>query len=614
MAHRSVAAETNGICFRLIRDGVPRELIVGKDMTLAMNVEATTKKPFSGLSPFQKRIFSEVQVETNGGLFLPFTFILPDDTTVIYYKNGITIYHPSSTKTITDNFIYNYTEDERYYWFSSDNGLHRIDKKTFTDTVYRFESGNPYALSESFLYYVCMDEKENLWIGTKGGGLNFFDREQNRFYHYTTSDGLPDNVVYFILPDKKENLWLSTNKGLSRFNPRDKTFTNFSRRDGLLNNEFNRLGGVLTDDGYIYFSGTSGIDYFKPEDLESATDSTAIYISGVQINGEESELTDLSSLKHFRNDLIIYFSSNEFIRPDLIYFRYRLKEDAPWTRVQGIHYASYSRVTPGSYSFEVQSGFDNLHWSESATVPFYIMTPWWKSWWFLVLSAIGISGGFYLFYRYRINQVKKFARLRSKISRDLHDEVGSTLSSIHVYSSVASKAMESNVDSTKNALAHIHQNARQVMENMSDIVWAIHTGQEGEITLEDKLKNYGYELLTPLNIHVTYAIDAEAEKKLIHIEARKNILLIAKEAMNNIARYSHATEASVRMVLHNKQLQLEIKDNGKGFNPSSGRHGNGLFNMQHRTDGMGGKFILDTEEDKGTSLSFSFPIARFSHT
>jgi len=150
------------------------------------------------------------------------------------------------------------------------------------------------------------------------------------------------------------------------------------------------------------------------------------------------------------------------------------------------------------------------------------------------------------------------------------------------------------------------------MESMSDIVWAINTGRHGEISLEKKLKNYGFELLTPLGILTRYAIDREAEKKLIHIEARKNVLLITKEAMNNIARYSKATEASIRLELMGHHLQLSIEDNGVGFNVMNGRQGNGLYNMQKRTERMGGKFQLNSTDGQGTSICCQIPIANIS--
>jgi signal transduction histidine kinase len=200
---------------------------------------------------------------------------------------------------------------------------------------------------------------------------------------------------------------------------------------------------------------------------------------------------------------------------------------------------------------------------------------------------------------------------RNRIAQDLHDDIGATLSSIHVYSSVASKVATQDEGKLKEALQQIKENTRQVMENMSDIIWAIKANQSGDLTFENKLKNYGYELLSPLNIRCFYLINKSAEEKLVNVEARKNILLIAKEAMNNIAKYSQATDVTIRLDSLNGDILLEIVDNGKGFDEN--RHfGNGLQNMQQRGEDVGGELNIASEKGAGTSVLFKVPIAKIS--
>jgi signal transduction histidine kinase len=177
---------------------------------------------------------------------------------------------------------------------------------------------------------------------------------------------------------------------------------------------------------------------------------------------------------------------------------------------------------------------------------------------------------------------------------------------------VASLSLDKDVIKAKDALQHINTNTRQVMENMNDIVWAINTGQVGETTLEAKLKNYGYELLTPMNIQCDYRIDKEADRKIENMEARKNILLIAKEAMNNIAKYSAASSATIKLELDNKRLQLEITDDGKGFDTVKRRNGNGLNNMKQRAEALGGTFSCQAEKNAGTKIICSIPLTNIS--
>jgi signal transduction histidine kinase len=202
---------------------------------------------------------------------------------------------------------------------------------------------------------------------------------------------------------------------------------------------------------------------------------------------------------------------------------------------------------------------------------------------------------------------------RSRIAKDLHDDIGSTLSSIHVYSSVASKSMDKDTDKARDALQHINENSRRVLDTMSDIVWAMKTNEDGVNSLEGKLKNYGYELLTPLGINCNYIIDKEAEKKISNMAARKNILLIIKEAINNIAKYSEASSSGVEIAMKDAFLLLEIFDDGKGFSGSMQQRGNGLQHMKERAHDLGGTMLISSAEGKGTRITCRIPITTISN-
>lgn len=201
---------------------------------------------------------------------------------------------------------------------------------------------------------------------------------------------------------------------------------------------------------------------------------------------------------------------------------------------------------------------------------------------------------------------------RNRIARDLHDDIGSALSSIHIYSSVALQEFHNSPESAKEILSKINTNTRTLMENMNDIVWAINAGKEGKMSLEHKLRNYGYELLTPLGISCTYDIERIAEKRLMQMEARKSVLLVIKEAMNNIARHSGASQSAVQLHAINGSLLLQISDNGKGFDKATSKAGNGLTNMQKRTEAIGGSFSVESSEAAGTTILCRLPTANFS--
>jgi signal transduction histidine kinase len=203
---------------------------------------------------------------------------------------------------------------------------------------------------------------------------------------------------------------------------------------------------------------------------------------------------------------------------------------------------------------------------------------------------------------------------RNRIAGELHDDIGATLSSIHIYSSVAEKSLKEHPEKTKIVLQQINNSTRQVMENMSDIVWAMKQDQAGEKSFSGRIKNYGYDLLTSRNIECQYFIAEQAEEKLQNLEARKNILLIVKEAMNNISKYSGAVMAEVKMELNAENMLISIGDNGKGFNPTESSGGNGLVNMKRRTQYLGGTFSIHSLPGSGTKIQISIPITNISDT
>ncbi len=227
----------------------------------------------------------------------------------------------------------------------------------------------------------------------------------------------------------------------------------------------------------------------------------------------------------------------------------------------------------------------------------------------VVLIAFGLLAlGFLL---YRNVQKQKFAteKMRQKISQDLHDDIGASLSSLQIYSAIAEETVVRNPTKAKEMVQKIALQSRQLMENMNDIVWSMKSLNDAGTSLEVKIKNYGSELLIDKNINFNYIIEAQADAALTSINTRKNILLVIKEAMNNIAKYSKATTAELQLVIKNKHLYLYIMDNGIGFNMSNNLSGNGLKNMQQRIEELKGTLTINTLPLDGCTLEATIPLA-----
>jgi signal transduction histidine kinase len=232
----------------------------------------------------------------------------------------------------------------------------------------------------------------------------------------------------------------------------------------------------------------------------------------------------------------------------------------------------------------------------------------------VALIAIAFLTTAFLVYRYKQNQKLSLAKVRNKISQDLHDDIGASLSSLQIYGAIAEKTITEDPPKAKEMMYKIAVQSRQLMENMNDIVWSMKTNDVNTTSLVAKIKNYGADLLNEKNIVCHYNILPETEHSLQTIKARKNILLIIKEAMNNIAKYSNATEATIDFRQEGTNLVLIISDNGTGFNAGSVKKGNGLTNMQQRIQEINGNLIVEATPGKGTVINAVFPLAAINDT
>jgi two-component system sensor histidine kinase UhpB len=218
-----------------------------------------------------------------------------------------------------------------------------------------------------------------------------------------------------------------------------------------------------------------------------------------------------------------------------------------------------------------------------------------------VLSFIGI----WLFInRNRLRQRMKELELRNQIAADLHDEVGSSLSSIHMLSQMATR--QGNEATHKDILARMSSNAKETMDKMGDIVWMIKPGETEARSLKQRMERFAYEICSSKNIEVAMQVN-DLEKIRLTMEQRKNIYLIFKEAVNNAVKYSGTEKIDVTAVIANKQLVIEIIDFGNGFDENIVKKGNGLDNMQHRAKDLGALLTIHSKVNESTSVRIAMP-------
>ncbi len=284
-----------------------------------------------------------------------------------------------------------------------------------------------------------------IWIGTKGGGLNRFDKINGNFFHLTTKNGLPDDVVYGMLPDDAGNIWGSTNKGifcLLTNKSGDSTqwiFRNFSKSYGLQDDEFNTGAYAKLQNGLLAFGGVNGMNIFDPRDILSKGFTPNTYLTDILINNSPVSAGDKTGvlreniehagsivLNHLQDILTLEFSSLDFTAPLQNKYRYMLEGiDKTWVESGNRRTATYLHLPPGKYTFKVQGSNSQGIWSDKIDkLQITVLPPWWRTWWsyalYLLMAVLAIMA----FFRFRINKARlqsqlNFEQLEAKRVREL---------------------------------------------------------------------------------------------------------------------------------------------------------------------------------------------------
>lgn len=230
-----------------------------------------------------------------------------------------------------------------------------------------------------------------------------------------------------------------------------------------------------------------------------------------------------------------------------------------------------------------------------------------------ILAGIGLLSllAYFLFNRYqlkrKIQEQEALLNVRNNIAKDLHDEIGSTLTSIKILSEVSEKNLQKDQVKAASFLQKITQQSSEAQQGISDIVWAVKPENDKIENLVIRLREYVSQTLESKNIITTINIDETLLHKTLDMGQRRDFLLIFREAVNNIAKYAEATKVHISLEKKNNYLQLQIIDNGKGFEVNKQTSSSGLKNMHSRALALNGSLHIQSEAEKGTKITLLIP-------
>ncbi|HTR30089.1 MAG TPA: ATP-binding protein [Puia sp.] len=450
--------------------------------------------------------------------------------------------------------------------------------------------------------------------GSYGNGLFVYNKYTKALRFFTTEDGLTSNIVFNGLADADHNIWLVTNESIERLNLHTGTITRFGSEDGIRDHVFLRAAYKLKN-GTLLVAANSGVIYFDPATIGPDPPPVPVTVTGIRIGQQSLPVDSLLQresvdVPYNKNPIAIDYGSLTFNDRNSLDYFYKLDGvDTGWVAAGKARSVLYANIASGHYQFRVKSQNREGVMSPFTAINIYIHPPWWETWWsyLLWLSLAGIMA--LAVYRYHRNTSDHLAAIRQKIASDLHDDIGSTLNSISVYSEVAGQQLDRNKENAVQLLKKMGAASRGMIDNMNDIVWAINPKNDQFENVIERMQFFAAELLSGKNMLLAFNVDEKSKKVKLSMERRKNFYLIFKEAVTNAYKYSNAKNVKVNIESEYGWLNMRIGDDGLGFDPA-GRHpaGNGLKNMRSRSEEIGADLKITSVPGKGTTVQFRMSV------
>jgi signal transduction histidine kinase/ligand-binding sensor domain-containing protein len=456
-------------------------------------------------------------------------------------------------------------------------------------------------------------------------GLFVLDENNRITQHYNSYQfpSLVNDYFYGVLLDDKDRIWVSHNKGLSQINQVTDEITTYNYEDGLQSNEFNTGAFYKSTDGELFFGGIRGVNGFYPKDFRNNPSKPKVVIMRMEVLDKPYESdTALSLLRRIElpynhNTIAIEFVPLEFTNPLKNKVQYKLDgADEDWVQAGAFRMARYTNLRPGTYTFQVRASNNDDIWNSTPTsLEIVIRIPFWQSLWFrflLLLLLLGVAYYFstlYLDYKIRHEKLKlekeqAVDQERARISSDMHDDLGSGLSTIRLLSEIAKRKIQD--PSQTREIERISEAAGELVDKMSEIIWAMNSSNDSLENLIAYMRSFAADFLEHAHITHQFYIPESIPNIKLSGGTRRNIYLAVKETLHNVVKHAQATEVVIQIEMH-KNMTIMIKDNGKGFDQEKVRlFGNGLKNIQKRMQAVGGH--ADISSDNGTRVFLDIPL------
>ena len=503
------------------------------------------------------------------------------------------------------------------------------------------------------LWSLCADKSGGIWIGSSRGGLLHW--RGGEFRRYTMKQGLPSDCIVQVMSDAKDNLWLDTTAGIVRVDAAAFDHFDSGDLDTLPVSVYGREDGLLTigpaiefqpncwraKNGELWFAMANGVASVNPDSIRIDLTPPSMVIEEIRVNGmnvwpsrpgavfaaAESATAEKSAAHPFvkvgpgRQDLDFRFTGLSLGSPFKVRFKYLLEGlDQDWSDVGDERAATYRSVPPGEYRFLLMACNRDGQWSEPATLAQLEITPhFYETAWFqgvVLLGVIGGGSGFAFWYarwraRRRMAELKRqgaIDRERARIAQDLHDDLGSDLTEISFLGAIGRSEVGIPPE-VRTRFDGITQRARNMTRGLDEIVWAVNPSNDSLASTVNYVCSRVLERSRAAGVDCHLDVAAELPVLELSSDQRHNLLMAVTEAVTNVIKHSQAAEIWLRIHIQGGGLMICVEDNGRGMESASvAGERNGLANMRHRCEQLGGKLQIESLPGSGTKVTFRLPL------
>lgn len=609
--------DVNGdLCWSLAYDSA-QNIWVGCQLGYLMRFDKNGTLVEKGQHPvFDNRTIRCITVARNGEVWLgtQHGLIVKYDPATNSYTRFTDQRYPSGEQFGNINKL---VEDPRgrIWATTSTYGIIEIDRQTGA-VKQRFSQENKTNKTLSYGYGDLLWLSDTLFAAASDYGIELINPDNGRMKQFTLANGLPDNMIVNILKENEAYLCFSTNHEVGRLHiPSGKTVV-YGARDGILDDNYESIANIRLRSGKLLIGGNRTIAFIQPDKKVEVAPLPNVTITGFKLFSIQQPLDSILSntpirLSHRENYFTVEFASLSYADKDKIVYYYQLEGvDKDWVRAGNIRFATYTNLDGGNYTFRVKAEkADGSAVTPETTLKIHISSPYWRSWWFYLLAAVLLAGIVYLVQRIRIQRLLDMESVRKRIARDLHDDMGSTLSTINILSEMARMKIHTDQERALEFIHSISDNSSRMMESMDDIVWSINPVNDSMQNILARMREFATTVLEPKDILCEFIIDDQVQHIKLDLESRHDFFMIFKESVNNIAKYAGATQVRTEVTLKRSILYLRIEDNGRGFDTMRAEYGNGIANMHKRAQELKGKLRLDSVPGKGTAITLEFNIS-----